>query len=213
MEHMHKDVYTYAYVSFFSCMWLCVCICIYIKQRWGPECEKEQKIFKSIYKNIFISAIFSPFSKFWFFVIFKSFGPWTRYTSPNTSFSSIAVCLGAHTLAASCEELTHWKRVWCWEGLGAGGEGDDRGWDGWLASLVWWTWVWVNSGRWWWTGRPGVLRCMGSQRVGHDWATELNCVFWLFQLESKIVILMYSSCLFTFFHLSFSQMLVFFFKI
>ena len=50
-------------------------------------------------------------------------------------------------------EKTHWKRLWCWEGLGAGGEGDDRGWDGWMVSLTWWTWVWVNSGRWWWTGR------------------------------------------------------------
>ena len=66
-----------------------------------------------------------------------------------------------------------WKRLWCWEGLGAGGEGDDRGWDGWMASLTRWTWVSVNSGSWWWTGRPGVLRFMGSQRVGHDWATEL----------------------------------------
>ena len=73
-----------------------------------------------------------------------------------------------------CKELTHWKRLWCWEGLGAGGEGDDRGWDGWMASLPRWTWVWVNSGSWWWTGRLGVLRFMGSQRVGHDWATELN---------------------------------------
>ena len=71
-----------------------------------------------------------------------------------------------------CKELTHWKRLWCWEGLGAGGEGDDR--DGWMASLTRWMWVWVNSGRWWWTGRPGVLRFMGLRRVGHDWATELN---------------------------------------
>ena len=78
------------------------------------------------------------------------------------------------TLATSCEELTHWKRFWCWEGVGAEGEGDNRGWDGWMASLTWWTWVWVNSGSWWWTGRPGVLRFMGSQRVGHNWATELN---------------------------------------
>ena len=77
------------------------------------------------------------------------------------------------TLATSCEELTHWKRLWCWEGLGAGGEGDDRGWDGWMASLTQWTWVSVNSGTWWWIGRPGVLRFMGSQRVGHDWGTDL----------------------------------------
>ena len=62
-------------------------------------------------------------------------------------------------------------------GIGAGGEGDDR--DGWMASLTRWTWVWVNSGSWWWTGRPGVLRFMGSQRVGYDWATELNWGFTL----------------------------------
>ena len=80
----------------------------------------------------------------------------------------------SNTLPTSCEELTHWKRPWCWEGLGVGGEGDDRGWDGWMASLTRWTWVWVNSGSWWWTGRPGVLWFMGSQRVAHDWATELN---------------------------------------
>ena len=78
------------------------------------------------------------------------------------------------TLATSCEDLTHWKRPWCWEGLGAGGEGDDRGCDGWMTSLTRWTWVWMNSRSWWWTGRPGVLRFMGLQRVGHDWTTELN---------------------------------------
>ena len=80
----------------------------------------------------------------------------------------------SNTLATWCEELTHWKRPWCWEGLGAGREGDNSGWDGWMASLTQWTWVWVNSGSWWWTGRPGMLQSMGSQRVGHNWATELN---------------------------------------
>ena len=69
---------------------------------------------------------------------------------------------------------THWKRSWWWEGLGAGGVGDDRGWDGWMASSTRWTWVWVNSGSWWWTERPGVLRFMGSQRVRHHWVTGLN---------------------------------------
>ena len=78
------------------------------------------------------------------------------------------------TLATSCEELTHWERLWGWEGLGTGEEGDDRGWDGCMASLTRWIWVWVNSGSWWWTGRPGVLRFMGLQRAGHNWATELN---------------------------------------
>ena len=78
------------------------------------------------------------------------------------------------TLATSCEELTHLKRPWCWERLRAGGEGDDRGWNGWMASPTQWTWVWVDSGSWWWTGRPGVLQFMGLQRSRHDWATELN---------------------------------------
>ena len=71
------------------------------------------------------------------------------------------------------KELTHWKRPWCWERWKAGGEGDDRGWDGWMASLTRWTWVWVNSGSGWWTGRPAVLQSMGSQRVGHEWTAEL----------------------------------------
>ena len=77
-------------------------------------------------------------------------------------------------LATWYEELTHWKRPWCCERLKAEGEGDDRGWDGWMASPTWWTWVWASSGSWWWTGKPGVQRSMGSQRVGHDWATGLN---------------------------------------
>ena len=68
------------------------------------------------------------------------------------------------------------KKDWCWEGLGAGGEGDDRGWDGWMASPTQWTWVWVNSGSWWWTGRPGMLLFMGLRRVGHNWATELKSI-------------------------------------
>ena len=108
--------------------------------------------------------------------------PWTARTSYQSILKRSA--LGDHwkgwcwiwnsnTLATSCEELTHWRRLWCWEGLGAGGEGDYRGWNGWMVSLTRWIWVWVNSGSWWWTGRPGVLRFMGSQRVGHDWATDL----------------------------------------
>ena len=61
-------------------------------------------------------------------------------------------------LATCCDELTHWKRPWFWERLRAGGEGGSRGWDGWMASLAQQTWVWVNSGRWWWTRRPGMHR-------------------------------------------------------
>ena len=91
------------------------------------------------------------------------------------------------TWATWCKELTHWKRPWCWERLRAG-EGDNKGWDGWMASPTQWTWVWVNSGSWWWTGRPGVLWSIGLQRVGHNWATELN---WYFLLQSMYLI---SSC-------------------
>ena len=69
-------------------------------------------------------------------------------------------------------KATHLKRPWCWERLKAGGERDDRGWDGWMASPTRWTWVWVSSGRWRPTGKPDILQSMGSQRVGHDWATE-----------------------------------------
>ena len=80
-----------------------------------------------------------------------------------------------------------WKTPWCWEGLGAGGEGDDRGWDGWMSSATQWTWVWVDSGSWWWTGRPDMLWFMGSQSRTRlsDW-TELNniytynCIFIIF---------------------------------
>ena len=72
------------------------------------------------------------------------------------------------------KNLTRWKRHWWWERLKAGGEGDDRRWDGWMASLSQWTWVWASSGSWWWTEKPGVLQSMGWQIVRHDWATELN---------------------------------------
>ena len=77
------------------------------------------------------------------------------------------------TLAAWCEELTHWKRPWCWERLTAGGEGDDRGWDGWMASLTWWTWVSASSRRWWRTGRPGMLQSMGSESDMTEWLNNI----------------------------------------
>ena len=97
--------------------------------------------------------------------------------SPEYSLEGLVWSWNSNSLATWSEELTHLKRSWCWERLKVGGEGDDRGWDGWMASPTQWTWVWVNSGSWWWTGGPGVLQFMGLQRVGHDWATELNwCV-------------------------------------
>ena len=83
--------------------------------------------------------------------------PWSAWRSnqailkisPGISLEGMMLKWNSSTLATTCEELTRWKRLWCWEGLGAGGEGEDRGWDGGMASLTRWTWVWVNSGSWW----------------------------------------------------------------
>ena len=86
------------------------------------------------------------------------------------------------------EELTHWKRLWCWEGLGAGGEGDDRGWDGWMTSPTRWTWVWVNSGSWWWTGRPGLLWFMGCKESDMTERMNWTELYWTpFQLFLLLV--------------------------
>ena len=97
-----------------------------------------------------------------------------KETSPGCSLEGLSWSWNSNTFTTWCEELAHLKRPWCWERLRAGGEGDNRGWDGWMALLTQCTWVWVNSGSWWWTGRPGILRFMGLQRVGHKWVTELN---------------------------------------
>ena len=106
------------------------------------------------------------------------------------------VCFNDNTLATWCEELTHLKRPWCWERLRARGEGDDKGWDGWMASPTRWTWVWVNSGSWWWTGRPDMLQSMGSQRVGHDWETELDWINLLLNILTSSSPSLYFSCSF-----------------
>ena len=92
----------------------------------------------------------------------------------NIHLKALCWTWNSSTLATWCEELTHLKRPWCWERLRTGGEWDDSEWDGWMASPTHWTWVWVDSGSWWCTGRPGMLWFMGSQRVRHDWVTELN---------------------------------------
>ena len=79
----------------------------------------------------------------------------------------------SNILATWYEKPAYWKRPWCWERLRVG-EGDDRGWDVWMASPTQWTWVWASSGRWWRTGKPGMLQSMGSHIVRHKWATELH---------------------------------------
>ena len=114
--------------------------------------------------------------------------PWTarrsnqsilKEISPGCSLEGRMLKLNtsANTLATWCKELTHQKRPWCWERLKAGGEGDNRGWDGWMVSPTQWAWVWASSGSWCWTS---ILQSMGSQRVEHDWATKLN---WLENLR------------------------------
>ena len=92
---------------------------------------------------------------------------------PEYSLEGLMLKLKLQYWQPDAKNWLNLKRPWCWERLKAG-EGDDRGWDCWMASLTQWTWIWVNSGSWWWTGRPGVLQSMGSQRVGHNWVTELN---------------------------------------
>ena len=94
--------------------------------------------------------------------------------SPGCSLEGLLLKLKLQYFGHLMRRADSFEKTRCWERLRAGGEGDDRGWDGWMASPTQWTWVWVDSGNWWWTGRPGVLRFMGLQRVGHDWVTELN---------------------------------------
>ena len=115
--------------------------------------------------------------------------PWTarRSNQPtrkeiNPKFSCWS--WSSSTLVTWCEGLTHWKRSWCWERLKAGVEGDNRGGGDWMASPTRWIWTWASSGSWWWIGKPGLLQSMGSQRVKHDWATQLNwtCVNILYSL-------------------------------
>ena len=104
--------------------------------------------------------------------------PWTARRSNQSILKEIILeyswkdwYWSSNILATQWEELTHWKRPWCWERLKAGEEGS-RGWDSWMASLTQWTWVWANSRRWWRTGKPGVLQSMGSQRLGHNLVIE-----------------------------------------
>ena len=113
--------------------------------------------------------------------------PWTarrsnqsvlKEISPGCSLEGLMLKLKLQYFGHLIRRTDSLEKTQCWKILKAGGEGDDRGWDGWMASPIQWTWVWVNSGSWWWTGRPGVLQSMESRRVKHDWATkwtEMNC--------------------------------------
>ena len=109
--------------------------------------------------------------------------PWTarrlnqsilKEISPEYSLEGLMLKLNLQYFGHLMWTADSWKRPWCWERLKAGGEGDNLGWDGWMASPTRWSWVWASSGSWWWTGKPSMLQSMESQRVAHDWATELN---------------------------------------
>ena len=109
--------------------------------------------------------------------------PWTarrsnqsilKEISPEYSLEELMLKLKLQYFGHLTQRTDSLERPWCWKRLKAGIEGDGRGWDGWMVSQTQWTWVWVNSGSWWWTGKPGMLQSMGSQRVGHDWEIELN---------------------------------------
>ena len=94
--------------------------------------------------------------------------------SPEYSLEGLMLKLKLQYFGYLLRQTDSFERSWFGEWLKAG-EGDDRGWDGWMASPIQWTWVWVSSGNWWWTGKPGILQAMGSERVRHDCVTELNC--------------------------------------
>ena len=109
--------------------------------------------------------------------------PWTarwsnksilKEISPEYSLEELMLRVKLQYIGHLMRRVNSLKRPWCWERLKAGGEGDDRGQDGWMTSLTQWTWVWASSVSWWWTEKPGLLQSMGSQRVRHDWVTELN---------------------------------------
>ena len=121
---------------------------------------------------------------FWTVVLEKTLeSPWTarrsnqsilKEISPEYSLEGLILKLKLQYFGQLMPRTDSFEKTLVLERLKVRGEGNDRRWDGWMASPTQWTWVWVNSGSWWWTGRPGVLQFMGLQRVGHDWATELN---------------------------------------
>ena len=121
--------------------------------------------------------------------------PWTarrsnqsilKGISPECSLEGLILKLKLQYFGHLMQKLTLWKRPWCWEWSKVGGEGINRRWDDWMASPTQWTWVWIGSESWWWTGKPGMLQSMGSQRVRHNWVSELNWMTYWFSLLSSI---------------------------
>ena len=176
-----------------KCMGTWLCLSGLLAKVWKIIREKtmsEQHRFSGRKMMLFICALKNWC--FWTVVLEKTLGQQGDQTSQSWRKSTLNIhwkdwcwSWSSNTLTTWCKELTYWKRPWCWERLRAGGEGDDRGWDGWMASLTWWSWVWASSGSWWWTRKPGVLQSMGLQRVGRDWATDMIWyvyISWVFMI-------------------------------
>ena len=122
--------------------------------------------------------------------------------SPECSLEGLMLKLKLQNFGYLMQRTDSFEKIWIWEQLKAGGEGHDKGWDSWMALLTQWTWVWVNSTSWWWTGRPGMLQSTGSQRVRHDWVTELKSLKNVY--SNQLLIL--TECLF----IDFSEVFVYF---
>ena len=139
------------------------------RKRWQISCRYVRRDIKI---TGFLASLIVLFqSNGFYFILFLDFR--INWSVLGVHWRDWCWSWNSSTLATWCKELTHWKRPWCWERLRARGEGDDRGWDGWMASLTQWTWVWVDSGSWWWTGRPGIHGVSKSQTWLSNW-TELT---------------------------------------
>ena len=154
----------------YICVYVCVCVCTLKLLSWV-------QLFVAPWTIAHQAPLPMEFSrqKYWSGLLFPSPGD---FPNPGLICVSCVSCIGRWIIywwvtweATWCEEPTHWKKPWCWERLRSGGEGDDRRWDGWMASLIQWIWTRANSGRWWRTGKPSVLQSIGLQRVGNNWAT------------------------------------------
>ena len=126
--------------------------------------------------------------------------PWTAWRSnwsilkeisPEYSLEGLMLKLKLQYFGHLMRKTDSLEKPWCWERLKVVEEGDDKGWDVWMASSTQWAWVWINSGSWWWTGRPGAQQFMRSERVGHDWVAELN---WTEQADQWAKILHHDKC-------------------
>ena len=139
-----------------------------LPHQWAPFSDLSHLEFFWLPRRNYLQSVWLPIMRKWILMVCDLIIPGKWHS--NRNFPEAI----SPTLATWYKELTHWKRPWCWERLKAEGKGNDRGWDGWIASPTQWTWVWASSRSWWWIGKPGVLQSMGWQRVRHNWAIELN---------------------------------------